>query len=231
MDTLLAADLDLDRFRLRRFLAELGPDELDTHAEHRDIAAVASLLDGNAKAVWFKKLGPEGAELVGNVGASRARIARAFGVKSEGLLQEVLRRLKLAPQIVEVPQERAPVQQVVETGAEIDLTRLPVHLHHGGDGGLYISASIDYSIDDRTQWTNVGFRRLMLRGRAETGADVTAPSDLEGALRARGRGRPEIPGELRRGLVAHGPRRRDDARAGRRDWAWSPRCAARRCRW
>ncbi len=179
MDTLAAADLDLDRYRLRRFLAELGPDELDTHSEHRDLAEVAALLDGNPKAVWFKNLGPEGAELVGSVGASRARIARAFGVKPEGLLQELLRRLKLEPQIVEVPHERAPVQQVVVTGADIDLTRLPIHLHHGGDGGLYISASIDFSIDDHTGWTNVGFRRLMLRGRAETGADVTAPSDLK----------------------------------------------------
>ena len=179
MDTLLAADLDLDRFRLRRFLAELGPDQLEIRSEPHDLAEVAAILDGNPMAVWFKKLGPEGAELVGSVGASRARIAHAFGVKPEGLLREMLRRLKLEPQIVEVPRERAPVQQVVLQGDEIDLTRLPVHLHHGGDGGLYISASIDFSIDDRTGWTNVGFRRLMLRGRAETGADVTAPSDLK----------------------------------------------------
>jgi UbiD family decarboxylase len=179
MDTMLAPDLDLDRFRLRRFLAELGPDELDVEDRPRTVAEVASVLDGNPKAVWFKNLGPEGAELVGNVAASRSRIARALGVKPEGMLQELLRRLKLPPQIVEVARELAPVQQVVLQGDEIDLTRLPVHLHHGGDGGLYISASIDFTRDDRTGWTNVGLRRLMLRGRAETGADVTAPSDLK----------------------------------------------------
>jgi 2,5-furandicarboxylate decarboxylase 1 len=183
MDTNLAAvtseNLDLDRFRLRRFIADLGADELDIHDEKRDIAEVATLLEGNAKAVWFRNLGPEGAELVGNVAASRSRIARAFGVAPQGLLAELLRRLKAPPQIVELTREQAPVQQVVLTGDAIDLTRLPVHLHHGSDGGLYISASIDYTQDKKSGLTNVGFRRLMVRGRAETGADVTAPSDLK----------------------------------------------------
>ncbi|HUB96884.1 MAG TPA: UbiD family decarboxylase [Stellaceae bacterium] len=187
MDTLASAPaqkLDLDRFRLRRFIAELPPEELDRHDEPRDVAVVAGLLDGNPKAVWFTKLGPEGAELVGNVGASRRRIARALGVEPQGLLKELLRRLALPPQIVELSREDAPVQQVVLTGDAIDLTQLPVHLHHGSDGGPYISASIDYTIDPRTGWTNVGFRRLMLRGRTETGADVTAPSDLKAIYEA-----------------------------------------------
>ena len=39
----------------------------------------------------------------------------------------------------------APVHQVMCTGDEADLTRLPVHLQHGLDGGVYISASIDVS--------------------------------------------------------------------------------------
>ncbi len=182
--TVPAAKLDLDRFRLRRFLAEIGPDEVDTHDEPRDLAEVAALLDGNPKAVWFKKLGPEGAELVGNVAASRRRIARAMGVEPQGLLKELLRRLALPPQIVELTRAQAPVQQVVLQGDDIDLTRLPIHLHHGSDGGLYISASIDYVLDKRSGWTNVGFRRLMLRGRTETGADVTAPSDLKAMYEA-----------------------------------------------
>ena len=184
LTTVTSAGLDLDRFRLRRFIEELPETERDTHDEPRALADVAGLLDGNAKAVLFRNLGPEKSELVGNVAASRSRIARAFGVAPQGLLAEVLRRLKLPPQIVELSRAEAPVQQIVLTGDDIDLTRLPVHLHHGSDGGLYISASIDYVLDRRTGWTNVGFRRLMLRGRAETGADVTAPSDLKAIYEA-----------------------------------------------
>ena len=75
---------------------------------------------------------------------SRARIARAFGVKPSELLPEVQRRLRNKPEIVEVTRAEAPVQEVVLTGDDADLTKLPVHLQHGADGAPYISASIDY---------------------------------------------------------------------------------------
>ena len=44
---------------------------------------------------------------------------------------------------------RAPVQQVVLTGADVDLTKLPVHLQHGKDGGPFISAAMDFARDAR----------------------------------------------------------------------------------
>src|SRR5262249_35181496 len=66
----------------------------------------------------------------------------------------------------------------VATGTDIDLTRLPVHLQHGKDGAPFISAAMDFARDGATGWTNVGLRRLMLRGRATTGVDLVAPSDL-----------------------------------------------------
>ncbi len=64
------------------------------------------------------------------------------------------------------------------TGADIDLTKLPVHLQHGKDGGLYISAGMDFARDPATGCINVGLRRFMLHGRATTGIDLVAPSDL-----------------------------------------------------
>ena len=45
------------------------------------------------------------------------------------------------------------------------LTALPVHLQHGEDGAPYISATLDFSLDPDGGRTNVGMRRLMLRGR------------------------------------------------------------------
>ncbi len=56
------------------------------------------------------------------------------------------------------------MHEVVLTGEQADLTALPVHLQHGLDGAPYISASIDYARDPRTGFTNIGCRRLMLRG-------------------------------------------------------------------
>jgi UbiD family decarboxylase len=179
-----AAALDLDRFRLRRFVEELGADELETRAAPIDLADVAAALEGNARAVLFKAAGADAQELVGNVNASRARLARAFGVPSAQLAAEIQRRLRGKPEIVEISRAEAPVQQVVATGDDADLTALPVHLQHGLDGGPYISASIDYVIDPRSGWTNVGIRRLMLRGRRETGVDLVSPSDLKAIYEA-----------------------------------------------
>jgi UbiD family decarboxylase len=180
----IAAD-DLDRFRLRRFIETLaGTDELERREAPVDLADIAKILDGNPRAVHFLAAGPEQQELVGNVVSSRSRIARAFGVAPERLAAEIGRRLVNKPHIVEVSRAEAPAQEVVLIGEEADLTALPVHLQHGLDGAPYISASIDYAVDARTGWTNVGIRRLMLRGRRETGVDLVSPSDLRALYEA-----------------------------------------------
>ena len=176
---------DLDRFRLRRFVESLaGTDELERRDAPIDLADVAKVLDGNLRAVHFLAAGPERQELVGNVVSSRSRIARAFGVAPERLAAEIGRRLTNTPQIVELDHPEAPVQQVVLADVAADLTALPVHLQHGLDGAPYISASIDYTVDARTGWTNVGIRRLMLRGRREAGVDLVSPSDLRALYEA-----------------------------------------------
>jgi len=178
-----SASADVDRFRLRRFVEDLG-DELQTITESTDLADVAAILEGNPRAVVFRAVGPERQELVGNVTGSRGRIARAFGVEPNALLPELLRRLRNKPDIVELSGAEAPAQEVVLTGDDADLTTLPVHLGHGADGGPYISSSIDYVIDPKTQWTNVGVRRLMLRGRRDAGIDLVSPSDLRAIYEA-----------------------------------------------
>ena len=87
--------VDCEQFRLRRFVDLLAQaDELQTVEEKIDLVEIGARLDGNAKAVLFRAVGVEGAELVGNVAGGRRRLALAFGVKEQDLLQEVQRRLK-----------------------------------------------------------------------------------------------------------------------------------------
>ena len=153
---------DLDRFRLRNFIEELiDTDQLDIRDERVDLADVATILQGNEKAVWFRNIGGEGVELVGNVVGGRERLARAFGVKASELRQELERRLKLKPEFIELARADAPVQEIVITGDDIDVTKLPVHLQHAADGAPFISATIDYTIDPETGLTNAGLRRLI----------------------------------------------------------------------
>ena len=85
---------DTERFRLRRFierLVQLG--ECDVHDQPIDLIDVGAVLDGNPRATWFKAVGPEKAELIGNVMGSRKRLALALDTDEAGLLQEITKRL------------------------------------------------------------------------------------------------------------------------------------------
>src|SRR4029450_10933140 len=57
--------MDLERCGLRRFLAELPPEEIETRNEPIDLAAVAAALDGNPRAVHFRAVGAGGAGVGG----------------------------------------------------------------------------------------------------------------------------------------------------------------------
>ncbi len=174
------ASIDLDRHRLRHFMDEaVAAGQAVVIDKPVDLADVAAHLEGNEQAVLFRSVGPEGAELAGNVMGSRERIALALGCKPEALSHEIMRRLQNKPQIVELTRAEAPVQQIVLTGDEADLTKLPVHLQHALDGAPYISSTIDIVRDPATGMMNVGIRRLMLRGRRDAGVDLLAPSDLK----------------------------------------------------
>jgi 2,5-furandicarboxylate decarboxylase 1 len=171
--------IDLERFRLRALVepwAKAG--ELEVVEERIDLVDLGARLDGNPKAVLFRAAGPEKAEVVGNVMGSRRRLALSMGLSEKELRAETTRRLAMEIAPVEVSSSQAPVHQVVWTGKDADFTRLPVHLQHSEDGGPYISASIDITRSLDGSKRNVGYRRMMLRGRHEAGIDLIAPSDL-----------------------------------------------------
>jgi len=180
---------DADRFRLRGFvdrLVELG--ECEVYDEPIDLIDVAAVLDGNPRAVHFTAVGPEKAELTGNVMGSRRRLALALDADERALLAALQERLKTPHAPVKVAAKDAPVQQVVRRGDEADLCALPVHLQHGEDGAPYISASLDFALFPGSGFTNVGCRRIMLRGPRQAGIDLIAPSDLRAIyLEAAGR--------------------------------------------
>jgi 2,5-furandicarboxylate decarboxylase 1 len=177
---LAVSKIDMEKFRLRSFvdrLIELG--EVEIHDEPVSLADLARHLDTNPKAVLFRKAGPEHAEVIGNVMGSRRRIAEAFGVSEREIFAEMSRRLTKPIAPIEVSSRDAPVHEVVLTGDQADLTTLPVHVQHARDGGPYISAGIDFTIDPESKFTNVGYRRLMLRGRKQAGFNLYAPTDLK----------------------------------------------------
>ena len=179
--------VDMEKFRLRRFvekLDELG--EVETHKEAVSLADLSGKIEASPKVTWFKNVGPQNMEVVAGVCASRSRLAAAFGTTADKVVDEYRKRIRNRQPIVEVSRAEAPVQRVVFQGDDVDLTRLlPFHVQHQYDGSAYISSAIDYSIDPETGLTNVGMRRLSLRGKKECGTNVTANSDLKRIYKGR----------------------------------------------
>ncbi|MEE8333138.1 MAG: UbiD family decarboxylase [Alphaproteobacteria bacterium] len=177
---LSAADIDFEKFRLRRFvdqLIEMG--EVDIHDEPVSLLQIGAIIESSPRATLFRKAGPEHLEIVGAVAGGRRRLAAAFGVDARDVAREYMRRMGDPQPMVEVASADAPVHQRVITGDDVDLTTLPFHLQHEFDGGAYLTSGIDYTLDPATGKPNVGCRRLMLRSRTTMQANLTQPSDLK----------------------------------------------------
>jgi 2,5-furandicarboxylate decarboxylase 1 len=175
-----AGKIDLDKFRLRRFverLVEMG--EMEVRDEPVPLTRLSEIIEGTSKGVLFRQAGPERLEVAAKVAGGRARIAAAFDTTVDKLADVYHQRLNTPQEIVEIPSGNAPVHQIILRGDDVDLTRLPFHPQHEFDGSCYISSGIDYTVDPQTGRRNVGSRRLSLRNRRETGTNVTAPSDLK----------------------------------------------------
>jgi 2,5-furandicarboxylate decarboxylase 1 len=171
---------DFDKFRLRNFAEHLvAIGEAEVHAKPVAMADLAATIAETPKAMVFRDAGPEHFEIVAAAGGSRRRLAEALGVHERDAGKEYLSRLGQPQPVIEIASDKAPVHQIVRKGEDVDLTRLPFHLQHERDGGVYISASIDYAVDPATGKRNVGCRRLMLRSRDTLRANLTDASDLK----------------------------------------------------
>src|SRR5262245_3160018 len=175
-----SANIDLEKYRLRRFVDRLiDMGDVEVHDEPVALTSLGSIIERTEKAVLFKKAGPEQTEIVAKAAGSRARVIAAFDTTEEKIYDEYFKRLANPQKVVEIPSDEAPVHAVKITGKDVDLTKLPFYPHHAFDGSCYLSSAIDYTIDPATGRRNVGCRRLSLRNRYETGTNVTAPSDLK----------------------------------------------------
>src|SRR5262249_45645279 len=126
-----AMTIDLEKFRLRRFverLIDLG--EMEVRGEPVPLTRLSAIIEQTRRGVLFRSAGPEKVELAAKVAGGRRRIAAAFDTTPEKFHEVYHQRLGTAQEIVEVPSSDAPVHQVVRTGGDVDLTKLPFHPQH-----------------------------------------------------------------------------------------------------
>ena len=156
---------------LKRIKAVVDPDE-----ELGAITLLATRQD-NAPALLFETMRGDTTNsriLTNMLGASKERYALAVGLDPTLSTAEMISATRLlmtrlvAPTMV--PKSLAPVNEVVLTGRDIDLTKFPVPKFWPGDGGQFIgTGDITLTRSPESGRINVGCYRQMLHGPTRIG--------------------------------------------------------------
>jgi 2,5-furandicarboxylate decarboxylase 1 len=149
-------------------LVERRPDEVKRVVEPIEprfgMTAVAAALErrGQFPAIYFQKLVGSEVPALLNLTASYDRLALALGTTPQEMIQVYSARQgnPIAPRIVET----GPVKEVIWTGEDADLTRLPLPVHNELDGGPYITAACLAARHPQTGVMNVGLYRHQVLG-------------------------------------------------------------------
>ncbi len=145
---------------------------VDTDEELSAITFLAARAE-TAPALMFENLtsGGRGMRVLANMlGASAARYAVAMGLDDSLSTREMIlatrkiMRRRIPPKMV--LKQTAPVNECVQTGADVDLARFPAPKFWPGDGGRYIgTGDITLTRDPATGRINVGCYRQMIQAR------------------------------------------------------------------
>lgn len=164
---------------LRRVTAEVDP--------HLEITEIADrCVKSGGPALLFERVRGAGLPVAINLFASDRRMALALGVEDLGQVAERIRSLlglvkrrpggvwgalgllpELRPLLSMSPRRltgRAPVQEVVWRGGDVDLRRLPVLTCWPGDAGPFITLPQVITADPDTGQRNVGVYRMQVHG-------------------------------------------------------------------
>jgi 2,5-furandicarboxylate decarboxylase 1 len=144
-----------------------------------EITAITVKLEREAKRrpiLLFEKVKGSNFPVLTNVHAGRSRLAAAIHAQPEQMQRTYLRAMEnpLPPTIV----TKAPVKDVILTGDQLDLYKLPQVCHHQDDAGPYITAAISFAKDPNGESWNCAYNRLMIKGRNRTSIHLTLAKHL-----------------------------------------------------
>ncbi|MGA0531984.1 UbiD family decarboxylase [Hansschlegelia sp. KR7-227] len=125
---------------------------------------------GRSPVLLFDDVDGKGMPLVTNVAANRKLLAACLDVEP-GDLPTAFRERAMSYLPCETL-DRAPWDEVVIEGADVDLTKLPIPLQFTVDAAPYITAGQITARDPVTGVDTTGFHRLMLKGRNRLGVSL-----------------------------------------------------------
>jgi len=149
---------------LRSFIESLQKSgELTKIAEpvstEYEIAGVINAL--NESPIFFENVKESIFPVVAGLVSSKELICRALNISKEQLLPKL--SLAIEKPINPITVENAPCQEIVYTGADVNLTKLPIMNYTDKDGGKYIASAVSIVKDPQTGQRNMCFHRLMLK--------------------------------------------------------------------
>lgn len=126
--------------------------------------------DSHGKSTLYTNLkGHPGWQLASQIVTDRRKWAIGFGVSEEQVIPELVSRLKKPQDPVLVESDEAPVKEVILTGEDADLTKIPAMWTSEQDPGPYIAAGMAVIKDPDTGKRNLSYHRQQIMGPDRTG--------------------------------------------------------------
>jgi 2,5-furandicarboxylate decarboxylase 1 len=143
---------------------------------HTELGALVIEAERRGQAVLFESVEGSAMRVVANVVGDRTMLALALGVEPGEAVPAFLERSRrrIPPALA----GKAPAQDIVLTGDEVDVRRLPLVVLSEHDAAPYSTAGLVIAKDPDTGIRNVSFNRMMLRSRDEFGIRMMAPQHL-----------------------------------------------------
>ena len=181
---------DVRHENFRQFLDRLrAAKELTDIRQPVDIRHIATLVDQSDKALLFHSVIGYDMPVVSGLIRTQERAVLSMGCANYGEIEQKLQHgidNPIQPKTVET----AAHKQVVQTGADVDLFKLPVPMSSIYDGGPMITAGVTIARDPE-YGINSGIYRFMVKEKNLTGIDIVTPNNMRlFAQRACEAGRP-----------------------------------------
>ena len=174
----------------RQFLDRLrqNGELVDLH-QPVDIRHVATLVDQAETALYFHKVIGYELPMVSGIIRSRERAMMALGCDTYREIEDKLKQAidhPIPPKYVKT----SPTREVILTGDDVDLYKLPIPMSSIFDGGPMITAGVVIARDPELG-INSGIYRFIVKEKSLTGIDIVTPNNMRlFAQRAYEQGRP-----------------------------------------
>ncbi|MEA2622499.1 MAG: hypothetical protein QOH61_1409 [Chloroflexota bacterium] len=166
---------------LRTYLDQLTstfPDQLKVVDEEVDpvfeAAAIVHKMKNDVNypgypAVLFRNIKGSDIPLLLNLHGSYGRMALSIDSDVKGMVPEYAKREGSPIPVKVVDSADAPVHEIVMTGDDIDVTKLPLLIHNEFDAGKYITSASAITRDPESGRENAGIFRHQLQGPKQVG--------------------------------------------------------------